>query len=149
MGDFHTCLEVRRPRCKNRSMICKSSLQNIRPRLLTEHPSPMRTLCYLDSMSPQTSSLEFFYPINGLLRFSSFYWQQILWFTSFSTSMWSVSSLWQRIKKIHLWLTWNIHGPYYTSNWSTSHKQTFIQHFLVWISPTENHSNSPGENHYH
>ena len=37
-------------------------------------------------------------------RFSSFSWQQIIQYPSFSTSIWLFSSQWKRLYRLHIWL---------------------------------------------
>ena len=47
--------------------------------------------------------------------------------------------------RLHLWLPWNLHVPYYTFHWNTDHQHTFTQNFLVWLSPPGNCSKNPGK----
>ena len=55
-------LVVRWSICKNRSMMCASSIQEICPLLSKKQPSYIRTLSCLDRVSPQTPSLNKFLP---------------------------------------------------------------------------------------
>ena len=86
---------------QNRHMIYESSLQNTWPILSTGKSSSIIKSSFIDKMSHQNYSLNNFYPTHGLPRFYSFYWHQVIQFSSFSTSMWSLSSLLQTLHRIN------------------------------------------------
>ena len=86
-------LVARRRIYKNISMICTTSIQNIWNLLSTYQPSSIRTLSSPNRMSTQNSSLSKFLPKTWPDKVFPLYRQQILRFTSFSTSMWSFSSI--------------------------------------------------------
>ena len=60
--------------------------------------------------------------------------------------MWSFSSLWQRLHRLQLQLSWNLRGPYYTSCLNITHQHSFTQHWIFWLPCPGIHSNNPGKN---